>query len=213
MSRKVISLQQRAVWIQEVLSQYFPHPIPPLQYEDPFAVLIAVVLSAQCTDTRVLQTMEILLKQAPTAHAVAALSYEALLTIIRPCGLGPSKAHALQKIAAYTVVHGSIPMDYTALLELPGVGRKTAQVVLCQVANTPGLAVDTHVARCAQRWGLSQHTQPEKIENDLKNLYPPETWCRLSLQIIYFGRMYCPARQHVVAACPICSQLERVHTE
>ena len=181
-------------------------PIP-LDHADVFTLLVAVVLSAQCTDARVNLVTPALFKRASTPRAMARLSEGEILGLIRSCGLAPSKAKNLRALAQQLVERhgGRVPEDFAALEALPGVGHKTASVVMSQAFGQPAFPVDTHIHRLAARWGLSDGTSVERTERDLKRLFPPESWNRLHLQIIYFGRQYCPARGHDFASCPICS--------
>jgi len=181
-------------------------PIP-LDHTDAFTLLVAVVLSAQCTDARVNLVTPALFKRAKTAHTLARLSEPEILSLIRSCGLAPSKAKNLKALAERIVAEhgGVVPEDFEALEALPGVGHKTASVVMSQAFGHPAFPVDTHIHRLAARWGLSNGSTVERTERDLKRLFPPESWNRLHLQIIYFGRQYCPARGHDLSRCPICS--------
>jgi endonuclease-3 len=200
-------LRERAWRIGEALDALFPRPPIPLCHEDPFTLLCAVVLSAQCTDARVNQVTPRLFALASTPGAMAALSVAEVDAIVRPCGLSPTKARHLVALSGQLVLRhgGAVPHDRAALEALPGVGRKTASVVLAQAFGVPAFPVDTHIHRLAGRWGLSRARSVAEVERDLTALYPPERWNDLHLQIIYFGRSYCPARGHDAAACPICS--------
>jgi len=181
-------------------------PIP-LDHTDAFTLLVAVVLSAQCTDARVNLVTPALFKRAKTARTLARLSEPEILSLIRSCGLAPSKAKNLKALSERIVAEhgGAVPEDFEALEALPGVGHKTASVVMSQAFGHPAFPVDTHIHRLAARWGLSNGSTVERTERDLKRLFPPESWNRLHLQIIYFGRQYCPARGHDLSRCPICS--------
>lgn len=197
---------ERAAQIAAILDEKFPAPAIPLDHEDPFQLLVATVLSAQCTDARVNQVTPALFRRASSAAAMAELSAADILPFIRSCGLAPSKAKNLAALARKLVAEhaGSVPAQLAALEKLPGVGHKTASVVMAQAFGVPAFPVDTHIFRLARRWQLSRGATVEAVERDLKALYPAERWNLLHLQIIYFGRAYCPARGHDPAACPIC---------
>lgn len=200
---------ERATKIAEILNHYFPDPSIPLDHRDPYTFLVAVVLSAQCTDARVNQVTPQLFSKATDPVAMSALSVEEIEELIRPCGLAPTKARAIRELSRIIVERfgGAVPATFEELESLPGVGHKTASVLMCQAFGTPAFPVDTHIHRCAERWGLSDGRSVEKTEADLKRLFPREEWTRLHLQIIYFARRFCPARGHNPAECPICSQL------
>jgi endonuclease-3 len=198
---------ERAQKIGEILDRLYPEPPIPLQHEDPFTLLVAVALSAQTTDVQVNKVTPALFAKARTPQAMAKLSEVEILWAIRSCGLAPGKARNLKKLATMLVEEhgGQVPADFEALERLPGVGHKTASVVMSQAFGLPAFAVDTHIHRLAKRWKLSRAANVEQTERDLKNLFPKEEWSRRHLQIIYFGREYCPARNHDKHACPICS--------
>lgn len=199
--------RERAERIAGILDELFPQPPIPLQHQDPFTLLVAVLLSAQTTDARVNLVTPALFERAPTPADLAALTYEEILAIIRTCGLAPSKARALQGLGRLLCEQhdGQVPPDFEALEALPGVGHKTASVVMAQAFGVPAFPVDTHIHRLAARWGLSNGSNVERTERDLKQLFPQSTWGKVHLQIIYFGRQYCPARGHTIESCPICS--------
>ena len=199
--------RSRAVRIAALLDEYIPDPAIPLEHRDAFQLLVAVVLSAQCTDARVNQVTPALFARAPDARAMAALSPTQILPFIQTCGLAPGKAARIAQTARMLVADhgGHVPADLAALEALPGVGHKTASVVMAQAFGVPAFPVDTHIHRCAGRWQLSRARTVEEVETDLKALWPADTWGRRHLQIIYFGRQYCPAKGHVPAACPVCS--------
>jgi endonuclease-3 len=199
--------QERAEKIGEILDRLYPAPPIPLAHRDPFTLLVAVVLSAQTTDAQVNKVTPALFAKASTAEAMAKLTPEEILDAIRSCGLAPSKAKNVQKLANMLVDEhgGKVPRDLEALERLPGVGHKTASVVMSQAFGLPAFAVDTHIHRLAERWRLSNGKSVEQTERDLKKVFPPETWSRRHLQMIYFGREYCPARGHDPFACPMCS--------
>ncbi len=193
--------------IGEILDELYPLPPIPLAHRDPFTLLVAVVLSAQTTDAQVNRVTPALFRRAPTPARLAAMSETEILKLIRSCGLAPGKAHRLKRLAqALLDDHGGeVPRDFEALEKLPGVGHKTASVVMSQAFGLPAFAVDTHIHRLAERWGLSKAKNVEQTERDLKKLFPPQEWGRRHLQMIYFGREYCPARNHDKEECPICS--------
>ncbi|HWO08205.1 MAG TPA: endonuclease III [Polyangiaceae bacterium] len=197
----------KAARIQVILDSLYPEPAIPLEHADPFTLLVAVVLSAQTTDKKVNQVTPALFAAAPTPEALARLSVAEIAAFIREVGLAPQKARALHGLAERLVnEHGSrVPATFEQLVQLPGVGRKTANVVLSQAFGQPAFPVDTHIHRLAARWGLSRGRTPDHTEQDLRRLFPEAAWNRLHLQIIYFGREYCPALRHDLGACPICS--------
>ncbi len=199
--------QTRAARITEILDRLYPAPTAPLAHADPYQLLVAVILSAQCTDARVNLVTPALFARAPDAAAMAKLRARSILPLIKTCGLAPGKAKRIRAMSQVLLdKHGGIvPRDFAALEELPGVGHKTASVVIAQAFAEPAFPVDTHIHRLAGRWQLSRARTVEEVEHDLKRLFPRERWNALHLQIIYFGREYCPAKGHVPAACPICS--------
>jgi endonuclease III len=205
--RRRPGLDARAARIGEQLDELFPRPAIPLDHEDPFTLLVSVVLSAQCTDARVNQTTPHLFARAATPQAMARLQPAAIERIIRPCGLAPAKSKNIHRLSQLLVERhgGEVPQSFEALEALPGVGHKTASVVMAQAFGVPAFPVDTHIHRLAGRWRLSRAGSVAEVERDLKQLYPPERWADRHLQIIYFGRQYCPARGHDPDACPICS--------
>jgi endonuclease-3 len=197
----------RAVRIADILDQHYPAPAIPLDHGDAFQLLVAVVLSAQCTDARVNQVTPALFAAAPDPAAMAALPIPAIQRFIQTCGLAPAKARHLAGLARLLVDRhgGTVPRTFAELEALPGVGHKTASVVMAQAFGVPAFPVDTHIHRLAGRWQLSRAGSVEEVERDLKQLFPADRWNALHLQIIYFGRSHCPARGHDPAACPICS--------
>jgi len=197
----------RAARIQEILDRYIPEVEIPLDHGDPFQLLVAVILSAQCTDARVNQVTPALFARAPDAAPMATMTAAQIMPYIKTCGLAPAKAKALAGTSRILVTQhgGHVPRDMAALEALPGVGHKTASVVMAQAFGEPAFPVDTHIHRLAGRWQLSRARTVQEVERDLKAVFPRERWTTLHLQIIYFGRQYCPARQHDPAACPICS--------
>ncbi|HTF88742.1 MAG TPA: endonuclease III [Planctomycetota bacterium] len=199
--------QEKAARIQATLDRLYPHPAVPLDHEDPYTLLIAVLLSAQCTDKRVNLTTPKLFALARTPEKMAKLTPEAIREIIKPCGLSPAKSKAIQGLSKLLVERhgGKVPRTFEELEDLPGVGHKTASVVMSHAFGQAAFPVDTHIHRLAERWGLSDGSSVERTERDLKALFPQKDWDRLHLQIIYFGREHCPALRHDMNACPICS--------
>lgn len=202
-------LKARATAIAAQLDALYPNPAIPLQHKSPYTLLIAVLLSAQCTDERVNKVTPDLFKLADTPEKMVLLPVTQIETIIRPCGLAPRKSQAIWQLSRILLDKhkGQVPESFEALEALPGVGHKTASVVMSQAFKVPAFPVDTHIHRLAARWGLSDGKNVEKTERDLKVLFPESSWNKLHLQIIYFGREYCPARGHDVQKCPICSSL------
>lgn len=193
----------------EILDSLYPKPPIPLAHRDPFTLLIAVLLSAQTTDAQVNKVTPALFRLADTPQKMAKLTEEQILGAIRSCGLAPSKAKNIRNLAQKLVddYGGQVPRDLEELEKLPGVGHKTASVVMSQAFGEPAFPVDTHIHRLAKRWGLSRGKNVEQTERDLKKVFPRDEWSRRHLQIIYFGREHCPARGHEPAQCPICSAL------
>ncbi len=192
--------------IGAVLDELYPQPPIPLDHTDPYTLLVAVALSAQTTDRKVNQVTPALFAAAGTPEEMVALGPERILEIIREVGLAPTKAKNLW-LAANQIVDagGKVLPDWKFLESLAGVGHKTASVVMTQAFGVPAFPVDTHIHRLAKRWGLSDGSSVERTERDLKGAFAIETWNRRHLQIIFFGREYCPALRHVPEACPICS--------
>ncbi len=198
---------EKADRIARILDELYREAPIPLHHQDPFTLLIAVLLSAQTTDVRVNLVTPELFSRAKTPSEMAHLGVAEVHRIIRTCGLAPAKAKnivALSKIL-FEKHGGRVPDNFEDLEALPGVGHKTASVVMVQAFRKPAFPVDTHIHRLAHRWGLSDGTSVEKTERDLKSLYPESSWAKLHLQIIYFGREHCPALRHDFASCPICS--------
>ncbi len=195
--------------ILETLQALYPEPEIPLNSSSPFTHLVAVLLSAQCTDARVNTVTPTLFDQANTANKMTEISVRTIADIIRPCGLAPRKSQAIADLSQILVdrYDGQVPADMAALESLPGVGHKTAQVVMAQCFGLPTFPVDTHIHRLIYRWGLSNGKSVEQTERDCKRLFPKERWNDLHLQIIYFGRQYCPARGHTWITCPLCSRI------
>ncbi len=199
--------RERADRIAQILDEHIPAPAIPLDHGDAFQLLVAVILSAQCTDARVNMVTPALFARAPDARTMAALGAAKILPFIKSCGLAPGKAQRIARAAEILVAEhgGTVPRDIEALEALPGVGHKTASVVMAQAFGEPAFPVDTHIHRCAGRWQLSRARTVEEVEADLTALYAPTTWAKLHLQIIYFGRQYCPAKGHTPTTCPICA--------
>lgn len=203
--------KEKAADIARILNKLYPSPPIPLNHQDPYTLLVAVLLSAQCTDERVNKVTPLLYAQADNPFDMAALSVEEIKEIIRPCGLSPQKSKAIHQLSKTMVeeFQGQVPANLETLETFPGVGHKTASVVMSQAFGVPAFPVDTHIHRLAYRWGLSTGKNVTQTEKDLKRLYPKESWNKLHLQIIYFGREYCPARGHQFSECPICSKYAR----
>jgi endonuclease III len=199
--------KEKAQKIGVILDELYGEPPIPLEHRDPFTLLIAVLLSAQTTDAQVNKVTPALFARASTPEAMAALSEAEILGFIRSCGLSPSKAKNIKRLSEILIEQygGGVPRTIEELEQLPGVGHKTASVVMSQAFDEPAFAVDTHIHRLATRWRLTSGKNVETTERDLKKVFPREEWSRRHLQIIYFGRERCPARNHVAAACPICS--------
>jgi len=206
-----ISKKEKAIQIARILDELYPEVPIPLAHVDPYTLLIAVVLSAQCTDERVNRISPLLFDRADNPYDMTKLDVDEIRDIIKPCGLSPSKSKSIYQLSKIIVEKhgGRVPETFEDLEALPGVGHKTASVVMSQAFGKPAFPVDTHIHRLAYRWGLSNGKTVEQTEKDLKRLYPEELWNKLHLQIIYFGRSYCPARSHHVTACPICSKYGR----
>ena len=198
---------EKARRIAKILDRLHPDSDVPLDHVDPYTLLVAVILSAQCTDERVNQVTPALFARASTPDAMAKLSVSEIERMIRSCGLGPAKAKAIHGLSQILRDRygGRVPADLDALEALPGVGHKTASVVMVQAFGVPAFPVDTHIHRLAGRWGLSRAKNVAMVERDLKVLFPPEEWGKVHLQMILFGRAHCPARGHDLRACPICS--------
>jgi len=197
---------ERVAYIQEKLASLYPDPPIPLQHRDAFSLLIAVLLSAQCTDERVNRITPLLFARADTPAAMAELPVATIEAIVRPCGLAPQKARAIAGLSRILMERysGQVPADMAALEKLPGVGHKTASVVMAQAFGVPAFPVDTHIHRLAQRWGLTSGKSVVQTERDLKRLFPRSRWNALHLQIIYYGREHCSARNCDGRSCEIC---------
>jgi endonuclease III len=194
--------------ILELLNRYFPNPAVPLHHKDAYTLLISVLLSAQCTDERVNKTTPALFELAGNPVDMMKLSVEEIREIIKPCGLSPMKSKGIAGLSKILVekYNSQVPSSFDELEELPAVGHKTASVVMTQWFGKPAFPVDTHIHRLAYRWGLSNGKNVEQTEKDLKKLIPQREWNKAHLQLIYFGRQFCPARGHVWRECPICKK-------
>jgi len=198
--------KERAAYIQNRLQQLYPETPIPLDHKDPYTLLIAVLLSAQCTDVRVNQITPLLFARADTPRDMVKLSVEEIKEIIRPCGLSPMKSKGIAGLSQILLNEhgGEVPADIKALEALPAVGHKTASVVMAQAFGVPSFPVDTHIHRLAQRWGLTSGKNVAQTERDLKRIFPESRWNDLHLQIIFYGREYCTARGCDGRVCPIC---------
>jgi len=199
--------RDKADRIRAILDELYPEVPIPLRHSDPYTLLVAVLLSAQCTDVRVNQVTPALFELASTAAEMARVTPAAIEAIVRPCGLAPAKSKNISALSKILVAQhdGVVPASFEQLEALPGVGHKTASVVMAQAFGVPAFPVDTHIHRLAARWGLSDGSAVQRTERDLKRVFPRDNWNGLHLQIIYFGREYCPARGHDLTTCPICS--------
>jgi len=203
--------KEKAAFVMETLEKLYPETPIPLAHQDPYTLLVAVLLSAQCTDARVNKITPYLFERADTPQSMVQLEVDEIREIIKPCGLSPRKSKAISELSHILLDkhQGIVPQDFEALEALPGVGHKTASVVMSQAFGVPAFPVDTHIHRLMDRWTLSTGKNVVKTENDAKRLFPREKWNKLHLQIIYFGREYCPARGHKPEECPICKVIGR----
>jgi len=199
----------RAALVLARLDELYPETPVPLHHKDPYTLLVAVLLSAQCTDKRVNTVTPALFALADTPEEMAGVPVEEIRAIIRPCGLSPRKSRAISELSKIIVDEhgGRVPEGFEALEALPGVGHKTASVVMSQAFGVPAFPVDTHIHRLAQRWKLTNGRNVVQTEKDLKHLFPRESWNRLHLQIIFYGREYCTARGCDGTVCGICREL------
>lgn len=199
----------RAQRIVEVLAGLYPQTPIPLDHRDAYTLLIAVLLSAQCTDVRVNQVTPALFALAATPQEMVRVPVAQIQEIIRPCGLWPRKSQAISELSRLLLAHhgGAVPADFAALEALPGVGHKTASVVMAQAFGVPAFPVDTHIHRLAQRWELTSGKHVQQTEADLKRLFPQPLWNKLHLQIIFYGREHCSARGCDGTVCPLCREL------
>jgi endonuclease-3 len=198
---------EKASKILVMLEELYPETPVPLDNDSPFQLLIAVLMSAQTTDKKVNQVTPELFRRGPDAENMSKLPVEDIQAMIREVGLAPTKARNISKLSKILceLYDGEVPQTFEQLEDLPGVGHKTAGVVMAQSFGVPAFPIDTHIHRLAARWGLSNGTNVVKTEKDLKALFPRDSWNKLHLQIIFFGREYCPARNHDLTTCPICS--------
>jgi endonuclease-3 len=198
---------EKAEIIISMLEELYPVTPIPLDHSNPFELLVAVLMSAQTTDLKVNEVTPALFAKANNPHDMAKLDVETILNDIRQIGLAPTKSKNILRLSQLLVERhdGHVPCSFKELEDLPGVGHKTASVVMAQAFSVPAFPVDTHIHRLAARWGLSNDTTVEKTEKDLKAIFPKNLWNKLHLQIIFFGREYCPARFHDLGECPICS--------
>lgn len=198
---------ERAAWILRRLQELYPEPPVPLDHTDAYTLLVAVLLSAQCTDVRVNQITPKLFALASEPSSMAKQPVESIEAIVKPCGLGPQKARAIKELSRLLIENhdGKVPVSLEELEKLPGVGHKTAQVVMAQAFGVPSFPVDTHIHRLAQRWGLTTGRSVTQTERDLKRLFPESAWNKLHLQIIFYGREFCSARGCDGTVCEICT--------
>ena len=198
---------EKAERIVAMLEELYPETPVPLDHQNDFQLLVAVLMSAQTTDLKVNQVTPALFAKAPTPEAMTQLSVETILNDIRQVGLAPTKAKNIHRLSELLIERhgGVVPQSFEHLENLPGVGHKTAGVVMAQSFGVPAFPIDTHIHRLAARWGLSNDTTVERTERDLKAIFPKKLWNKLHLQIIFFGREYCPARGHDLTQCSICS--------
>ncbi|MBL7983037.1 MAG: endonuclease III [Flavobacteriales bacterium] len=203
--------KEKATFVAATLAKLYPRTSIPLDHEDPYTLLVAVVLSAQCTDKKVNEITPLLFAKARSPQEMVKLTVEEIQDIIRPCGLSPMKSKGIHGLSRIIVEEhgGQVPQDMAALERMPGVGHKTASVVMSQAFGVPAFPVDTHIHRLAWRWTLSTGHSVERTEADLKRLFPEESWNDLHIRIIYFGREHCPAKGHDPRRCPICSVIGR----
>lgn len=201
--------KEKVNFIQTTLDQLYPTTPIPLNHKDSYTLLVAVLLSAQCTDERVNKITPFLFAKADNPFDMMHVPVEEIQEIIKPCGLSPRKSKAISELSKILVekYNGEVPASFEALEALPGVGHKTASVVMSQAFGIPAFPVDTHIHRLAQRWKLTNGKNVEQTEKDLKRIFPKENWNKLHLQIIFYGREYCPARGHVKDKCFICDKL------
>ena len=199
--------KERAALVLKILNKIYPDTPIPLNHKNVYELLISVLLSAQCTDKRVNQVTPFLFNKADNPYKMKDLSVDDIYKIIRPCGLAPKKSRAIKGLSLILTdkFMGKVPENFEELEKLPGVGHKTASVVMSQGFGHPAFPVDTHIHRLAQRWGLTNGKNVVQTEKDLKKIFPKEFWNKLHLQIIFYGREYCPALRHDLRGCPICS--------
>jgi endonuclease III len=209
-----MTIKERAAHVDRRLAELYPETPVPLDHHSPYTLLIAVLLSAQCTDKRVNLQTPGLFARADTPEKMVRLSVAEIDAQVRPCGLAPRKAEAIRRLSELLIEHhgGQVPADFAALEALPGVGHKTASVVMAQAFGVPAFPVDTHIHRLAQRWRLTRKgASVERTERDLKRLFPEAHWNALHLRIIFYGREYCTARGCEGHTCPLCRELRHPH--
>jgi endonuclease-3 len=204
-----ISKKEKIKFIEDTLNELYPNTLIPLQHKDAYTLLIAVLLSAQCTDVRVNKITPSLFALADNPYDMAKVPVEKIREIIRPCGLSPKKSSAISELSKIIIEkhQGEVPQSFEELEALPGVGHKTASVVMSQAFGVPAFPVDTHIHRLAQRWKLTSGKNVVQTEKDLKKTFNKRTWNKLHLQIIYYGREFCPARGHDIEKCKICNKI------
>jgi endonuclease-3 len=204
-----MNIQEKVKIIQKILNSTFPHPKPFLHAKNPYTLLIAVLLSAQCTDDRINKLTPTLFKKASTPKAMLKISQKELEKMIYGAGFYHNKAKAILGLSKVLVqkFHGKVPSNFEDLESLPGVGHKTASVVMSQAFKKPAFPVDTHVYRLARRWKLSSSNNVKKVEEDLKKLFKLSSWRKVHLQMVSFGKKYCTAKKHSNHTCPICSEI------
>ena len=205
--KKKMSKKERVQFISDTLENLYPETPVPLDHKDAYTLLISVLLSAQCTDVRVNKVTPFLFARADNAFDMVKVSVEDIREIIKPCGLSPKKSKAIYELSEILIdkYAGEVPSTFEALEELPGVGHKTAGVVMSQWFGVPAFPIDTHIHRLAIRWKLTKGKNVVETEKDLKRLFPKQLWNKLHLQIIFYGREFCPARGHDPLTCQICS--------
>lgn len=203
--------KEKVAKITAILEELYPETPVPLDHTDPYTLLVAVLLSAQCTDKKVNQITPSLFAKADNPYDMIKMSVAEIKEIIRPCGLSPMKSKGIHGLSHILIddYDGVVPQSFEALESLPAVGHKTASVVMAQAFSVPAFPVDTHIHRLAWRWGLTTGKNVKQTEKDLKRLFPEELWNKLHLQIIFFGREYCPAKKHDPLVCPICKDMGR----
>ncbi len=206
-----MTLSEKGKDIQKILDKLYPKVEPPLRHKNAYSLLISVLLSAQCTDERVNKITPVLFRQADNPFDMIKLSVEEIREIIKPCGLSSMKSKGIYGLSKIIIekYNGQVPETFEELEALPSVGHKTASVVMSQWFGKSAFPVDTHIHRLAYRWGLSNGKSVEQTEKDLKKLIPESKWKKVHLQIIYFGREYCPARGHLWKECPVCKKYMR----
>lgn len=210
--KKWRSPAKKAKEIADFLEHLYPETPIPLDHKDSYTLLIAVLLSAQCTDERVNKVTPALFDLADNPLDMSKVPVDKIKEIIRPCGLSPKKSEAISGLSNILIdkFNGQVPETFEDLESLPGVGHKTASVVMSQAFGVPAFPVDTHIHRLATRWGLTSGKNVEETERDLKLLFPKKIWNKIHLQMIFYGRSYCPARGHIIEKCPICSRFSVV---